>query len=398
MSGVGPKGRVLPWWWRAWVVLGKEMLDHLRDRRSLWLALAYPLLGPLVVGMLLQVSASSLRVAPGGRAVTVAVSGRTYAPDLSDYLGRNRVSLVTPVEGGAGQVSRDALVLEIPVEAVTSAHYTVRLIFDANNVVSAGNAGIVADLIHEYGRSVARRHLIERGIDPAFLQPVDIERVHVGRRFNMGMLFYNLVPPLVVFMIFLGAVYLALDTTIGERERGTLEPLLTTPLRRWELLLGKACAAFIFTVATVVVNLAAFRLVLGLLAAGVPGIEQPPGTGIFLLIFLMALPIMVLAVTLQLAVGAIARSLKEAQIYLGLLPLVPALPGVASALSPFAPQLWTACIPVFGQMVMFTRMIAGAPVDPLHALVSAAMTLGLAVLVFGWATRLYERESVLAAE
>ena len=399
MAELGPKGAVWPWWRRVRVVLDKEMLDHLRDRRSLWLALVYPLLGPLVVGMLLQVSAASLRTAPGSRAITVAAAGMTYAPDLAQYLSRNRVILVAPAEaGGAGQVSRDALVLEVPVEAVTQAHYTVRLLFDANNVVSAGNAGIVADLIHDYGREVARRQLTQRGLDPALLQPVEIERVHVGRRFNMGMLFYNLVPPLLVFMIFLGAVYLALDTTIGERERGTLEPLLTAPMSRWELLLGKAGAAFLFTLATVVINLVAFRLVLGLLAAGVPGIDQPPGTATFLLIFLMALPVMVLAVTLQLAVGAIARSMKEAQIYLGLMPLVPALPGLASALSPFAPHFWTACVPVFGQMVMFTRMIAGAGVDPWHAVVSAAATLALALLVFLWSTRLYEREGLIGAE
>ncbi|MEI6559954.1 MAG: ABC transporter permease subunit [Rhodospirillaceae bacterium] len=399
MAGIAPRGMVWPWWRRVRVVLDKEMLDHLRDRRSLWLALVYPLLGPLVVGMLLQVSASSLRVAPGARPITLAASGMTYAPDLAQHLSRNRVILVAPAEAGVpGQVSRDALVLDIPVEAVTQAHFTVRLLFDANNVVSASNAGIVADLINGYGRERARRQLVERGLDPALLQPVEIERVHVGRRFNMGMLFYNLVPPLVVFMIFLGAVYLALDTTVGERERGTLEPLLTAPLRRWEVLLGKATAAFLFTLATVVVNLTAFRLVLGLLAASVPGIESPPGTGIFLLIFVLALPVMVLAVTLQLAVAALARSMKEAQIYLGLLPLVPALPGLASAFSPLVPQLWSAAIPVFGQMVMFTRMIAGADVEPLHALVSALVTLAFAALVFCWSTRLYERESVVLAE
>lgn len=399
MAAVGPKGAVWPWWRRALVVLQKEMLDHLRDRRSLWLALVYPLLGPLVVGMLLQLSASSLRVAPGARAITLAASGMSYAPGLAQYLSRNRVILVAPVEAGTpGRVARDALVLEVPLAAVTQPHYTVRLLYDAGNVVSAGNAGEVADLIYQYGREVARRALAERGLDPALLQPVEVERVQVGRRFNMGMLFYNLVPPLVVFMIFLGAVYLALDTTIGERERGTLEPLLTAPVRRWELLLGKAGAAFLFTVATVVINLVAFRLVLGVLAAGVPGIEQPPSTATFLLIFLMALPVMALAVTLQLAVSALARSMKEAQIYLGLLPLVPALPGLASALSPFAPQLWTASIPVFGQMVMFTRMIAGAEVEPLHAVVSALVTLAAAALVFAGATRLYEREGLIAAE
>ena len=387
-----------PWWRRVWVVLGKEMLDHLRDRRSLWLALAYPLLGPLVLGMLLEVSASSLHAAPGERVVTVAASGLGYAPDLAHYLAANRVILVPPAETVPGQVSRDPLVLEIPVEAVTSRHYKVRLLYDAGNVVGAGNAAVVADLINAFGRDEARRQLVGHGLDPDLLQPVEVERVHVGRRFNLGVLFYNLVPPLAVFMIFLGAVYLTLDTTIGERERGTLEPLLTAPLRRWELLLGKAGAAFLFTFATAAVNLTAFRLVLGLLAGGVPGIGQPPDSATFLLIFVMALPVMALAVALQLAVATLARSLKEAQIYLGLLPLVPVLPGVAAAISPFTPHLWTACVPVFGQMIAFTRLIAGAAVDPLQAALSAAVTLGAASLVFLLAAWLYDRETLVTAE
>ncbi len=396
MAGVAPRGAVWPWWRRVRVVLGKELLDHLRDRRSLWLALVYPLLGPLVVGMLLQLSASSLRTAPGTRVISLSVSGLSYAPGLIQYLSRNQVVSTAALEGGVpGQVRRDALVLEVPVEAVTRDQFTVRLLFDANNVVSAGNAGVVADLIHDYGSELAKRHLLERGLDPGLLQPVAVERVHVGRRFNMGALFYNLVPPLVVFMIFLGAVYLALDTTIGERERGTLEPLLTAPLRRWELLLGKAGAAFLFTLATAVINLVAFWLMLGGLAVNVPGLDSPPGAGTFLLIFVLALPIMALAVALQITVAALARSMKEAQIYLGLLPLVPTLPGIASALSPVTPQLWTACVPVFGQMVIFTRLIAGAEVDPLHALLSAVATAGCAALVFRWAGWLYERESVV---
>ena len=395
MSGcLMPKGTVWPWWRRCLVVLGKEMRDHLRDRRSLWLALAYPLLGPLVVGMLLAVSADSLRSESGARPLTVAARGVDNAPELAEYLARHRVTLAAPLPDAeaARRGQRDPVVLEIPPEAARGERFTARILFDANNAVSAGMAGRLAELINGYSHELSLRLLTARGLDVGLLQPVTVERVHTGRRLNVALLFYNLIPPLVVFMIFLGAVYLALDTTVGERERGTLEPLLTAPVRRWELLLGKASAALLFTVATVVINLGAFRLVLGLLAANVPGIEAQPPTAAFLLIFAMALPVMALAVTLQLAVAALARSMKEAQIYLGLLPLVPALPGVAAAMAPVAPQAWTAGVPVFGQMVMFGRLIAGSGVEPGPALLSAATTLLAAAAIFWWATRLYEQE------
>ncbi len=105
--------------------------------------------------------------------------------------------------------------------------------------------------------------------------------------------------------------------------------------------------------------------------------------------------VMALAVVLQITVAALARSLKEAQILLGLLPLLPTLPGIAAALNPYTPQLWTACIPVFGQMVMYTRLIAGVELELGQALLSALVTLGCAVLIFRWAGWLYERESVV---
>lgn len=386
-----PKGQVRPWWHRCLIVLGKEMRDHLRDHRSLGLALIYPLLGPLVVGLLLQVSADSMRAGGGDRPLTVAERGAAHAPALAGYLSGRKVTLIPAAEAGSPD-PRASVVLEVPPEAAQGDHFTVRILFDANSAPGAGTASRLADLIAAYGRQVSQRLLADRGLDAAILQPVMIERVHTGRQVNVAQLFYNLIPPLVVFMVFLGSVYLALDTTVGERERGTLEPLLTAPVRRWELLAGKAAAAALFTVATLAVNLTAFRLVVGLASSSVPGLDGPPGTGAFLLMFSLALPVAVLAVTVQLAVGAVARSMKEAQIYLGLLPLVPALPGVAAAMSPVAPTVGTACVPVFGQMVLFSRLINGTGVSALEALLSAAITLAAALVVFYWAILLYERE------
>ena len=392
-SGLMPKGVVWPWWRRCLVVLGKEVRDHVRDRRSLGLALIYPLLGPLVVGLLLQVSADSLHASSASREVVVAVRGAERAPDLIGYLAHHQVVLTRPLDAEElARGERDAVILEIPAAAAIGTPFSVRLLFDANRAASAAIAGVVAEAVAGYGRQVGQRFLAEHGLDASILQPISVERVHIGRRINMAQVFYNLIPPLVVFMIFLGAVYLALDTTVGERERGTLEPLLTVPVRRWELLLGKAGAALLFTLVTVVVNLSAFSLVLAVLVHHVPGLGGAPGGATFALIFVLALPVMALAVAIQFAVAAVARSMKEAQIYLGLLPLVPTLPGVAAVITPFVPQLWMAGVPVFGQMVLFTQLIGGSAIEVSHAGVSAVVTLAVAAVIFFGAVRLYERE------
>ncbi len=385
MSELNPKGARWPWWRRALVVLCKEMRDHLRDRRSLVLALIYPLLGPMVVAMLVEVAVDQPHGGSGPRAVTVAARGVQDAPGLAAFLAGKAVTLVAPGRG-------DPVVMEIPDGAEQGGPFTVRLLFDANSPSAAGLAAMLGDLINGYGRQRGHQFLAAHGIDPAWLQPVTVERVHTGRKRSLVLMLYNLIPPLLVFMIFLGAVYLALDTTVGERERGTLEPLLTAPIRRSELLLGKAGAAFLFTLITVVINLSAFCLALSLLAAHLPGLEPPPVLSTFLAMFVVSLPVMVLAVTLQLAVAAIARTMKEAQIYLGLLPLVPALPGIASAMTPVTPQLWMATLPVFGQMVTCNRLIGGAAPEPLFVILSAVTTLLLAAAIFWWSIQLYQEE------
>ncbi len=395
-----PRGALWPWWRRCGVVLGKEVKDHLRDSRSLVLALLYPLLGPLALGLLLQVAADARHVDPGAPALTVAARGLDHAPELAAFLAGHNVTLNAMGEaaaGGGGGAEAGPVTLEIPAAAAAGAPFTVRLLFDANSTTETATARRLADLITGYSRQLGQRLLTARGLDPGLIQPVTVERIHTGRRLDMALLLYSLISPLLVFMIFLGAVPLVLDSTIGERERGTLEPLLTTPIRRWEVLLGKAGAAFLFTLVTVLLNLSAFRLVLSLLAAGAPGGQPPPDSAVFGLILVMALPVMALAVTLQLAIAALARTLKEAQIYLGLLPLVPALPGIASAMTPLVPQLWTSGVPVFGQMLVFNRLIAGAPVEPAQALLSAVTTLLTAVLIFWWATRLYEQDRTVVA-
>ncbi|CAK0741809.1 ABC-2 type transport system permease protein [Azospirillaceae bacterium] len=287
---------------------------------------------------------------------------------------------------------REPVLLDIPPAAAEGEFYSVRLIYDANNMQSVSVAGILDDLIAEYGRQQSRRQLDARGFDVRMLQPVTVERVQAGRRASLAALFYKLIPPLAVFMIFLGAVYLSIDTTTGERERGTLEPLLTAPLPRWELLLGKATAALLFTLFAVAFNLTAFRVVLGLVAARLAGLEPPPATATFLTMFGLSLPLMVLAVAIQITIATLTRSMKEAQIYLGLLPLIPALPGVATSLAPVTPQLWMAGIPVFGQMVMFGRLFSGLPLNPLYIALSSVATLSTAALIFWWATRLFDRE------
>ena len=192
-----------------------------------------------------------------------------------------------------------------------------------------------------------------------------------------------------------GGVYLTIDTTSGERERGSLEPLLANPVARWELMLGKALAAFAFTAAAVVVQLVAFKLVFEVITRGEFGLAVDLGVPMFAAIFLICLPLMAFAVAIQLIVATLTRSFKETQTYLGLLPLAPALPGLVLVFVSINAHPWMMAIPTFGQTLLVGQLVRGEPVSAVAVAIACATTaLAAAALLYG-AARLYERDVLL---
>lgn len=387
-------GRPGRWWRRSRVVLAKEVRDHLRDKRSLVLALIYPLFGPILIGSLLNMSLGSLLLAED--APKVAGIMRPYnAPKLVRYLHDHGVILIQVTDDPVRllESARVPVIIDLP-DPPAGQPLPVRLMVDLTRVANSATTTAIAEVIRDYARKEARERLQAHGLDPGIIETVSVQQVHVGRRADVTVFFYNLIPALTIFMIFLGAVYLAIDTTVGERERGSWEPLLTAPAQRWELVLGKAGAAFTFTAFSVALNLTAFYLVLSAVIADQPGVTAPPGAAVLALMFLLALPLMALAVMLQISIAAITRSMKEAQIYLGLLPLVPAVPSMIAAFAPLSPSLGVAAVPVLGQMMLFGRLTAGSTMEPSQVVMSCSVTLLMAAFLFLTAIRLFEREKL----
>jgi sodium transport system permease protein len=194
--------------------------------------------------------------------------------------------------------------------------------------------------------------------------------------------------------LFIGGVYLAIDTTAGERERGSLEPLFANPLPRAGFMLGKYLAALFFTLVAVLVQLATFKLMFVSVGAG-QGFAKVLGPGATLGTFAVAAPLAALAVAVQVIIATVSRSFKEAQTYLGLLPLAPAMPGLALVFLPLVPQGWMMAVPTFGQTLLFGQLVRGEPIAFGHALIASGVTLVLALVLLALAAKLYEREELI---
>lgn len=385
--------------WAVLAVFVKEVQDNMRDRRSALAALIYPVLGPLLFAGLLQVTGQAL--SGGGPNMELPVAGIEDAPSLSAFLAARSVRVV-PAPADIEPAVRQGrvpmvLMVEPRFDAKLGAGAQARLtvVNDASRLAGEVSAARLTRLLQDYAKDALVRRLEARGMTAAEAQPVSIENVAFATRRQAADLLVYLVPPFIMFTVFIGGVYLAIDSTSGERERGSLEPLLTTPVPRWQIMLGKYLGAYLFTAVALMVQLAAFGLAFATASPGqfTPGTGYGPGTAVRL--FLVAVPLMAFTVAVQIIIAALTRSFKEAQTWLGLLPLVPAVPGLVMVFMPVQGKLWMMLVPVLGQTVIMGQAVRAEAVEPLHHAAAAAATLLAAALLLRWAARLFEREEMV---
>jgi sodium transport system permease protein len=238
--------------------------------------------------------------------------------------------------------------------------------------------------------------LAQRGLDPELIEALDLVETDLATPQTQAAGLLNMSGYFLIFSIFIGGMYLAIDSTAGERERASLEPLLLNPIDRRDLLLGKLLATLVFTFIAAAETLMAFGLVFNLVPLDdFLGLQISLDAGALVKVLLISLPIMPLAASLQLIIASFTRSFKEAQNYLSLLPLAPALPGMFLAFLPVKPSLGAMLVPTYGQQLLINQVMREEEPRLQYVLVSAASTLLVAGLLIALAVRLYRRERLV---
>ena len=385
---------------RIWIVFAKETVDNLRDRRSVLMALIYPFIGPLMVGVLIGFVGQTINSMPSS-AFTLAVAGADEAPRLVGFLEAHGVSVVTAPDDPMSAVRGGVVDVVLVVESDFGARFaeqqpaTVKLVTDTSRLPATMAMSRVMGLLRQFHDLIATERLVENGLDPTLTVPLRIKSVNVAVGRNITGFFLNMLPPFIIFTIFVGGVYLAIDATAGERERRSLEPLLTNPVARWELLMGKAAATFLFTMVALVIQLVAFKGIFAVIIQGPQAMDLGPGVAEFAAIYLVSMPLILFAVSLQMIVATVTRSFKETQTYLGLLPLIPSLPGLIMVFIPLKTHAWMMTIPTLGQTVLFGQIIRGESVDPTQVAIASLATTAASALLLYFAARMYRREQLV---
>jgi sodium transport system permease protein len=231
-----------------------------------------------------------------------------------------------------------------------------------------------------------------RGISPTLMRPLVAEDRDQATPQSRSALMFSILPYFFVLTVFLGGMYMAIDTTAGERERQSLEPLLVNPVGRGTILSGKLAATVSFALTSLLLSIVAFAVVGRFLPVEKLDVVLDLGPRFGAFVLLLMLPLAVLLATLQTLVSAFAKSYREAQTYLSILMLLPVIPSLLLAVVPVRAQLWMYAVPLLGQQLGIMDLVRGETLDGLQLVACLGGTSLAAVLAFLLARWLYSSE------
>lgn len=384
------------------VVLAKECKDNIRDRRTIIASLSLALLGPaLLVGLMSFVLNTTLGEAR--ESFRLAVVGAEHAPGLMEHLVSHNVEIAPldlPDPRQAVVDGREPLVLVIdadyPERLRAGDPSAVVLIHDSSQMGTARRNFLSArQLIMGYGQKLGVLRLQLRGVDPVILTPIWVAEIDTASAAARALSILGMLPYLLVLVVFMGGFYLAIDATAGEREHGSLEPLLVQPVSRAQLVLGKIAAASVFSAIAVILFLVSLTLSVPLVPLHKVGMALQIDAFTAMKMFGVSVPLMFLGAALLTVVASFAKSYKEAQTYLTMVILVPTLPLIITQLLDIRPSAPLMMVPSLSQATLTTSFIKGEAVPWSHLAISLGATSLVAALLAWLAVTLYKRERLL---
>src|SRR5690606_25827761 len=379
-----------------WTVCLKELRELSRDRRTLMLALV---MGPLLVPALLfgvLTLAQSRAKSQIEKPLEIAIVGADRAPELVKWLaaeGIERKTLDGDPDAAIRSQDEDAYLRigdDCGEQWTSGPPALVEIVHDSTRQDSAIPVRRIENALQRYGQQVGALRLLARGINPAVAAPLSVAHKDLSTPAARRGLAMAFLPYLLILSAFIGGAHLIIDTTAGERERQSLEPLLATPASRGAIVSGKILAASL-------VGLAALLLTLLALKAGaqlVPGIGRMMDMSMLAIVkmLLVLLPMLFIGTALLTFIAAGAKSVKEAQSYMSMLMLLPIVPTVILMVSPVRTQLWQYVVPFLAQNQMLLKVIRAEAIAPLEWAVYFGAGFGLAALLWFAATRRYHQE------
>jgi len=348
----------------AWTVYRKELLDALRDRRTLFMVLISSVaIGPLV---LMLVSSLVAGIEKRAEARELVVKGIEHAPTLNNFLLRQTYT-VRAAPAGFEQALRDSKlgepVLVVPAtfeaDLARGEAPVLELVSSAANQRAQTGTGAVLRLVRAFNQEQATLRLAVRGVAPAVLEAVRVEERDLADPATRAAQLATMVPFFVLMAVLYGALNAALDTTAGERERGSLEPLLMNPAARLSIVLGKWGAVASVGMLIAVLSCLSFLPGQWLLRSEALAAMFRFGVGEALAFMALLLPLAGALAALLMAIAIRCKSFKEAQANTTVVLLTVSMLPLVTVFNQEGTAPWHLWVPALAQTTLMGRVLKG---------------------------------------
>ena len=373
----------------AWTVYLKELVDALRDRRTLLVVLLSSVaIGPAVLVLVSQLVAG---IEQRAEARVVVVHGIEHAPTLRNFLERQTYT-VREAPAGYEQQLRDSKlgdpVLVVPADFEHGLAHgkapVVELLASATNPRSQTGSGAALRLLRGFNQEQATLRLAVRGVSPAALEAVRIEERDLADPASRAAQLSTMVPFFVLMAVLYGALNAALDTTAGERERGSLEPLLMNPAPRLALVLGKWGAVASVGILIAVLSCLSFLPGQWLLRSEALSAMFRFGIAEAAAFVGLLLPLAGALAALLMAIAIRCKTFKEAQANATVVVLGVSMLPLVTIFNQEGPAPWHLWVPALAQTTLMGRVLRGEALPWADVALAAALgaLLAAAAIVF----------------
>jgi sodium transport system permease protein len=382
-------------------VFRKEARENIRDRRALFNSV---LLGPLLFPVLfigLAWFGSSKQQERAEQVLEVPVVGSEHAPNLVQFLEQQGMVVLPAPDDPEGVVQRQErpVVIRIPADFAeewrSGRPAVVEVIADPSRRESNIPMMRVRNLLNGYSQQIGRLRLQLRGVSPALAAPLMVKDVDLSTPRSRAMLALIFLPYMLMITAFTGGMHLAIDSTAGEKERKSLEPLLINPAPRWQIMSGKMLATLAFAFTSLALTLVTFKLAMPLMPTGALGIDLNIDLATTLKILAVVGPVALLAAALLTLLATFAKSFREAQSYMGLVIMIPMIPSILFMANPIKPETWMMWIPMFSQNLLISEFVRGESVPAAWLAISSGGTLLIGLALAAYAATLFNRPRVV---
>ncbi|MBL0086843.1 MAG: ABC transporter permease [Ideonella sp.] len=383
----------------AWIVFLKELTDALRDRRTLLMVV----LSSVAIGPLILVALSALIAGMEERAEAreVYVVGIERAPTLRNHMERQGYTIkMAPLDHEKQLVSRrfGDPVLLVPSgferDLAQGLSPVVEVVSASANQRAQGSVGRIAQLLRGFNQEQASLRLAHRGVAPALLQPVQIEERDLADPRARAAQLTGMLPFFVLMAVLYGALNAALDTTAGERERGSLEPLLMNPAPRAALVLGKWGAVACVGMLIAVLSSLSFLPAQWLLRSETLAAMFQYGVREALLFLALLLPLAAALSALLMAVAIRCKTFKEAQANSTVVILAVSLLPLTTLFNQEGEKPWHLWTPALAQITLMGRVLKGEAMGAVDLLPPLAVAAVMTVLCVAFVARQLRRAAV----